>query len=279
MPALLTISYIFYIRSDLWGSVSWWNGALALLGAVIFQVGGNLLNDYFDFTYKVDRVDTHSSRILVDGIFTPRSIFIFGVCSLLVGSLIGFMLYISSGMVVIYIGIVGFLGAFFYNHLKYIALGDLVIFLIYGLLIGLGVSVVMTNQLLWEVLLVNASLGLLIVAILHANNTRDIVNDKQAKIKTQAMLLGVKSSKIYFMCLLTGAYIILILNVALGFLHPLCLLVFATFPISLKLIRQMQRVDINNLEEIKYLTESVAKLVLLYGVLLSLANFIAGFIH
>ncbi|MCD7900321.1 MAG: prenyltransferase [Bacteroides sp.] len=277
MPALLAISYVFYIRHALLVPIHWWQGVLALLGAVIFQVGGNLLNDYFDFIYKVDRADTYSSRTLVDGNFTPRSIFIFGVTSLLIGSAIGLYLLFFSGWHLLWIGVLGFLGAYFYNRLKYIALGDVVIFLIYGWLISLGVVYVMTGILIWQVLLVSSSAGLLIVGILHANNTRDILNDQKAHIHTQAMVLGVEASKRYFIILMVGAYLLLLFIILLGIVHSLCLLVFLTFPIALRLMKQMYEIDLNSLDKIKTLTESVAQLVMSYCLLFAISNFIAGF--
>ncbi|NDV65243.1 prenyltransferase [Bacteroides sp. 224] len=276
MPALLTISYIFYIQKELNTPIYWWNGIWAMLGAVIFQVGGNLLNDYFDYVYKVDRKDTLSSRILVDGVFTPRSIFIYGLLSLLVGSLIGVCLLISSGWHLLWIGGLGFLGTYFYNHMKYVALGDLVIFLIYGWLISLGIAYVMTGELMWQALVVSSSAGLLIVAILHANNTRDILNDSKADIKTQAMKLGVEMSKKYFIFLTLGAYLLLLGMVLFGLLSPCCLIAFLTLPMVIGQIKQINKVDEATLNQIQFLPERVAQLVLIYCVLLSIANFVVG---
>ncbi|MDR0419367.1 MAG: prenyltransferase, partial [Prevotellaceae bacterium] len=255
--------------------IHWVNGIIALIGAVIFQVGGNLLNDYFDFKYKVDRKDTYSSRILVDEQFTPKSIYIFGITSTIVGCLIGVYLLWIAGWHLLWIGALGVLGSYFYNRLKYIALGDLNIFIIYGLLIGLGVTYEMTGQLLWQSLAATTPSGLLIVGILHANNTRDILNDKKAEIKTQAMLLGVKASKVYFSILMYGAYVGVLCLVLAMILHPLALVTFLTLPLTIKQIKLMNTVSLENLDSIKNLAESVAKLVMLFSLLLVLANFIS----
>ncbi|MDR2011059.1 MAG: prenyltransferase [Bacteroidales bacterium] len=277
MPALVAISYIFYI-DDKFININWIYGLLGLLGAIIFQIGGNLLNDYFDFKYNVDRKDTYSSRTLVDNIFTSKSIFNFGLISLIAGSIIGIYLMLNTGWHLLWIGILGFLGSYFYYKLKYIALGDLNIFIIYGLLISLGIGYVMTGELIWNILLVSSPVGFLIVGILHANNTRDILNDQKAGIKTPAMKLGLKASKLYFLLLNFGAYIMILLLLFFKILPPLCISIFFILPISIRNIRQMNEAGIENLEKIKYLAESMAKLVMLFSLMYAISNFIAGLV-
>lgn len=276
MPALIAISYIFFIRNNLGVHIHWLNGTIALFGAVIFQVGGNLLNDYFDFKFNVDRKDTFSSRILVDGQFAPREIYNFGIIMLLIGSVIGVYLLFQSGWHLLWIGIAGFLGAYFYYKLKFIALGDLNIFVIYGLLIGLGVEYAMTGDLIWKMMLVTAPAGFMIVAILHANNTRDIINDGVANIKTQARILGLRYSKIYFIALMVISYSSVVLLVVFHILHPLTFLVFLSLPMAIQCIRKMLPATLESLESIVTLNVLVANLVLIFSMLYVSANFIAG---
>ncbi|MDR0364820.1 MAG: prenyltransferase [Bacteroidales bacterium] len=278
MPALVAISYIFFIRNNLTVPVHWLHGVIALFGAVIFQVGGNLLNDYFDYKFKVDRKDTYSSRILVDEQFTPQSIYNFGVIALLVGSVIGIYLLIRSGWHLLWIGIAGFLGAYFYNRLKNIALGDLNISIIYGLLIGLGIGYVMTGMLMWKMLLITTPAGFLIVAILHANNTRDIVNDGKAHIKTQAMMFGVQASKIYFAILILASYTAIVCFVIFNILHPLALIVLLSLPMAIQCLKKIFSITINSLDLIMTLAVSVANLVMIFCLLYVVANFTAGII-
>ncbi|MDL2262840.1 hypothetical protein LJC11_05000, partial [Bacteroidales bacterium OttesenSCG-928-I21] len=86
---------------------------------------------------------------MVDNVFLPKTIFNFGLIVTAIGSLIGIYLLINTGWELLVIGILGILGSYFYNKLKYIALGDFNIFLIYGLLISLGIVFVMTGELYW----------------------------------------------------------------------------------------------------------------------------------
>jgi len=175
----------------------------------------------------------------------------------------------------LWIGMIGVLGTYFYYKFKSIALGDLLIFIIYGPLIGLGTAFVMTNDLIWEVLLLNVPVAMLVVNILHANNTRDIKYDGMANIKTQAMLLGVKGSKVQYVVLALGAYIMLILMNAIEMVHPVTLLTLLTVPVALKNIRIMMKADIEKPELIKDLDGMSAQLVMMFALLFSILNFIS----
>ncbi len=278
MPALLAISFVFFQKVN-FDNVSWVLGVLALIGAVCFQIAGNLIGDYFDYKYKVDRKETFgSSRLLVEGVFQPQTIYKFGISALIAGMLLGFILMYFSGIQLLWIGLAGALGTYFYYRLKFIALGDLLIFIIYGPLIGLGTAYVMTGILSYELLLIEIPVAFLVVNILHANNTRDIRDDGKANIKTQAMLLGIKGSKIQYIVLALGAYIAVAIMVAFGLLHSLTLSVFLSIPLALKNIKQIQQAEIENPENIKMLDATSAQLVMIFTLLFSLSNFIAYYL-
>ena len=277
MPAMIAVSYAFYVQSKMPMDVNWWYGVLAILGAAIFQASGNLISDYFDYKHKVDRAETFgSSRMLVDGVFKPKTILYYGLTLLMIGSVIGLYLLLNTSVSLLWIGAIGVLGTYFYYKLKFNALGDITILIIYGLLISLGTYLVATNMLNWKLLLIGAAPGFLIVNILHANNLRDIKHDGEANIKTQAMLLGVKNSVSQYIILGIGAYIIIVMAVVFGILHPLCLVVFLTFPVLMKNIKQISQADVNKPELIKDMDASSAQLVMMFSLLLAVANFIAG---
>ena len=279
MPALIAVSYAFYVRSNVQLDANWLFGILAILGAAVFQASGNLISDYFDYKHKVDRAETFgSSRMLVDGVFKPSTILYYGLTLLVIGSVIGLYLLLNTSVSLLWIGAIGVIGTYFYYKLKFNALGDITIFVIYGLLISLGAYLVVTNMLSWQILLIGAAPGFLIVNILHANNTRDIKHDGEALIKTQAMLLGVKNSIYQYIILGIGAYIIIVMAVVFGILHPLCLVVFLTFPVLMKNIKQISQADVNKPELIKDMDARSAQLVMMFSLLLAVANFIAGII-
>ena len=273
MPALFAMAYVFYMQDSI-ESIHWGYGVAALLGAVLFQASGNLIGDYFDYMYKVDRKESlGSSRMLVDGVFTPKTIFWFGIIVLCIGILLGLFLWSQTGNDLLWIGIVGALGTFFYYKLKYMALGDVLIFVIYGPLIALGTAFVMTNQLYWEVVVLSIPIAFLVVNILHANNTRDMRDDKLANIKTQALLLGEKGSRIQYTFLAIGAYVAVAIFVLLNMISPLALLVIVTLPLAKKNINLIKQAKIDKPEIIKDLDAMSAQLVMAFTLMYALGIF------
>ena len=277
MPALVTISYIYFLKDRIPAEINWWYGILAFIGACIFQASGNLIGDYFDFKYGVDRKESFgSSRMLVDEIFSPKAILNYGFVMLTIGIGLGLYLFVHTGVDLLWIGAIGVLATFFYYKLKFVALGDLVIFIVYGPLIGLGTAFVMTNQLMWNVVLLNIPIAFLVVNILHANNMRDIRDDGKAHIRTHAMALGMKGAKVQYLLLAVGAYLGVVLMVVFGMIHPLALIVFLSLPIELKNIKQVRKAEVENPELIKDLDANSAQLVLIFSLLFALANFVAA---
>ena len=273
MPALFAMAYVFYMQDSI-ESIHWGYGVAALLGAVLFQASGNLIGDYFDYMYKVDRKESlGSSRMLVDGVFTPKTIFWFGLIVLCMGILLGLFLWSQTGNDLLWIGIVGALGTFFYYKLKYMALGDVLIFVIYGPLIALGTAFVMTNQLYWEVVVLSIPIAFLVVNILHANNTRDMRDDKLANIKTQALLLGEKGSRIQYTFLAIGSYVAVAIFVLLNMISPLALLVIVTLPLAKKNINLIKQAKIDKPEIIKDLDAMSAQLVMAFTLMYALGIF------
>ena len=276
MPVILTLSYLFSKQEHVFHEINWWFGLIALIGVVFIHAAGNLISDYFDYKNHIDRKETFgSSRMLVDGVFKPKTILNFGLILLSIGVVIGLILTFYTGTALLWIGVVGVLGTYFYYIFKSIALGDLLIFIIYGPLIGIGTAYVMTSELYWEVVLLNVPIAMLVVNILHANNTRDIKHDAMANIKTQAMVLGIKGSKIQYVVLGLGAYVVLIIMNAIGMVHPITLVTLLTVPIALKNIRVMMQADIEKPEVIKDLDALSAQLVMLFALLFSVLNLIS----
>ena len=279
MPALLAVAYVFYENSITPMTVNWWFGILAVIASPILQAGGNMMSDYYDYKNNVDRKETYgSNRMLVDKQFEPKEVYWFSITMILIGNLIGVYLLLNTSLHLLWIGLIGLVGSYFYFFMKYRALGDLNIFIIYGQLISLGTYLVMTNMLSWKILPIAAAPGLLIVAVLHANNTRDIMHDSISKIKTTAMLLGIKGSIVYYTALLIGAYLLIAVCVIFGIQHPLSLIIFLSFPIAWKSIKQMSKADKDKPENIQSLDEVTAQLVMVFMLLLVVGNFAAGFI-
>ena len=280
MPAALAVAYVFFENSVTPLDVNWWYGILAVIASPILQAGGNMMSDYYDYKNNVDRKETYgSSRMLVNKQFEPREVYWFSISMMVIGNIIGIYLLLNTSWHLLWIGLAGIIGSYFYFFMKYRALGDLNIFIIYGQLISLGTYLVMTNMLSWKMLLVAAAPGFLIVNVLHANNTRDIKHDGVAKIKTAAMLLGIKGSIIYYTVFTYGAYLLIGLCVVFGIQHWATLIIFISFPMALKLMKQMRTADKEKPENIQRLDEGTAQLVMVYMLLLVIGNFAGGFLN
>ena len=280
MPALVAFTFVFYFyQTGVFTTVNWVNGILAVVGAVVFHAAGNIMGDYYDYVNGVDGQEkTGPIRLLVTGYFKPKTILLYGITVLTVGIILGIYLMSQTGLPLLFIGVLGILCAVFYYKLKYIALGELVIFISFSQLIGLGVVYAMTSQLVWSSLLVVAPSGLLVVSILHANNTRDLVLDKKAGIKTQAIILGIDGSKILYQTLMLSPYILVALIVNLQLLHPYSFAVLLSFPLALKGIKKMKQVRLDSLHEIKTLDVDTSKLVAIFSLLLIVGNVIGSLV-
>ena len=280
MPALIAFAFVFYsYHTGVFTSINWVNGILAVVGAVIFHASGNIMGDYYDYVNGVDGEEkTGPIRLLVTGYFKPKTILIYGLSVLVGGIILGIYLMLQSGLPLLFIGLLGIFCSAFYYKLKYIALGELVIFISFSQLIGLGVVYVMTCQLVWSSLLVVAPTGLLVVSILHANNTRDLVLDKQAGIKTQAIILGIDGSKILYQTLMLAPYILVALIVNLQLLHPYSFAVLLSFPLALKGIKKMKQVRLDTLHDIKTLDVDTSKLVAVFSLLLIVGNVVGALV-
>lgn len=288
VPALIAFAYAFWsVKSGItypggmgwheplssWSVPSWLLGIFAVCGAVIFQIAGNLISDYYDFNHGVDRAGTFgSSRMLVNGVFTPRQILNFGLTALAIGIFIGMLTFLFAGPHILWIGSLGVTGTYFYYILKYHALGDLCIFIIFGILVPLGVTYSMMSTLDWHIVAVTTPIGLLIVNILHANNTRDIRDDGKASITTQAMLLGLKCSKYKYVVYTILAYAGILACSILEILPWTCVAVVLTAPIAVRNTKCMFSAhSTDHPEAIKSLDSMTAQLVIAFGLIQILA--------
>jgi 1,4-dihydroxy-2-naphthoate octaprenyltransferase len=277
-PAMIAFSYVFYMyKTGVVAEVNWSFGILAIIGAVIFHAAGNLISEYHDYVSGVDKLEkTGPVRLIV--LFEPKPVLLYGYLVLSAGILLGIYLLVNTGLPLLLVGIIGVVSATLYYKFKYAGMSDLIIFICYGMSIAFGVVYAMTTELVWPILLISTPVGMLIVAILHANNTRDMIQDKEAGIKTQAMKLGLEGSQIVYQTLLLVAYLVVAIAVMMRFLHPVVFVVLVTFPLAIKNIKLMKTATVDNLAKIQFLDTYTAKLVLMFSMLLSAANFIAPFV-
>lgn len=280
-PAIVAYSYVFYLfkTGAYIGEVNWGYGILGIIAMLIMHVSGNTMSEYHDFMKGIDvKEKTGPQRLIVKGIFKPKTVLYYSLTTLAIGSLIGVYLYRYTGFPLLIIGLVGIFSILFYHKFKYVALGELLIYICYAVAVPLGIGYVLTAEILWAILLVTAPTGLLVVGILHANNTRDAAQDKAAGIRTQAMKLGLEGSQIVYQTLVLVSYLLIAIIVSINLLHPLTFLILISFPLANKNIKSMKLATDNNLEPIHFLDARTSKLALVFSLLLATGNFIAPFI-
>jgi 1,4-dihydroxy-2-naphthoate octaprenyltransferase len=178
---------------------------LSLAGMTILHTAANMLSDVFDFRRGLDRDITPVSGAIVRGWLSARRVAAGSAVLFIIGAAIGLYLISVTGRTLLIIGALGLAIGVFYTALKYHALGDLAVFLDFGLLGSLGAWVVQTRQFSWIPVVWTVPMAMLVVAILHANNWRDSISDRERRVTTVAALLGDRGSLFYYGLLLFGS--------------------------------------------------------------------------
>ena len=271
---MVTLAYLYWDKQE----INWVNGIWALLNIVVFHAAGNTWSDYFDYKHKVDAKDTFGAKTLTEGMFAPHEIYRLSVGLLAVALVAGLGLLGRTGLPLLYIGVGGALCSLLYPPLKYRALGDAVIFLAYAFLPTLGTCYAATGVIDWDVLWIALPVGLITVAILHANNTRDIRTDARARIQTLAMKMGGKRS-VYLYCAEVLFPFGWIAGLIVAGTLPLwtLLVVLALFP-AIGNVRMVSRFPGRGETAIANLDEMTAKLQLLFSLLFVVSFVVAGLV-
>ena len=255
----------------------------AFFGMAFLHTGSNLLNDVFDFKKGIDKQVNPVSGAVVRGWITPAQALKGAIVFLVLGTVLGLYLVSRVGLPIFWIGLIGVLIGVLYTWgpmpLKFNALGDLAVFLNFGILGSLGAWTVQTGSLSWTPAIWAVPMSLLVVGILHANNWRDIASDDAGGIRTVASLLGDGKSATYyrFLILFPFAFILLviILTWAAGLQHrmPLTfLIIFLTLPKALKLIKKgKNRAHPEQPQDFIALDGETAQFNLMFGILCTLA--------
>lgn len=271
MPVAVTLAYLYWLQQD----VNWLNGVWALLNIVVFHAAGNTWSDYFDYKHRVDREDTHGVKTLTSGMFQPQEIYRLSLSLLVVALVAGIGLLWRTGLPLLYIGMGGVACTLLYPSLKYRALGDVVIFIAYALLPMLGTAYAATGVADWNTMWVALPVGLITVAILHANNTRDMQTDVRADIRTLAMTVGARTSMLLYYLEVLVPFAWIVCCAAAGIFPWWTLLVLPALGPALGNVRLMACYPSTGMEGIARLDELTAKLQLLFSLLFALSFVLA----
>lgn len=252
---------------------------MVVVASMLVHAGSNLVNDYYDFRNGADTpISRGNGGFIQRGLISPSAILWFGLVLFAVATVIGFVIVARVGWPVLLFAIPSLLAAYLYTGgpkpLGYVALGEVTVFLFMGPVLVVGAYYVQAQAISWEAVALSIPVGLLVTAILQANNIRDIRDDTDAGKRTLATFIGYRWARREYVALLVGAYIAVAL-VALGGLLPAGLLiVFLTIPRAIELVRiVMHRQDIGTLNTA---LRKTAGLHLQFGALMSVVLLVAA---
>jgi 1,4-dihydroxy-2-naphthoate octaprenyltransferase len=215
----------------------------ALLGAIFIQVGTNLSNDYSDARRGADTEDRLGPvRVTAGGLVPPRQVLMATYVTFGLAVLCGAYLVYVAGPLLLAIGAASILAGVLYTGgprpYGYEGLGEVFVFLFFGIVAVAGSYFVQQERLEWEAFALAVPVGLLAAAILVVNNVRDIDTDRRAGKRTLAVRLGRPRTRTLYSVMLLVADVALI-PVAFA-LSAWVLLPVLTLPLAARLARTVR---------------------------------------
>lgn len=244
----------------------------ALIGSLLLQIGVNLANDYFDYVKGVDTPDRIGPlRVTSSGLIQPERVRLGMIVVLGIEVLIGIYLVLVGGWPILAIGIASILSLLAYSGgpfpLASNGLGDLFVFLFFGLAAVCGTYYVLAQQITIAALIVAVIEGFLITAILVVNNLRDIETDSKTGKRTLAVILGRKGAQLEYALLLIVSYLLLPVLWLSGLTAVWVLLPILTLPMGWALSRDIRSETAG--PALNRALAGTARLTLLFSILLS----------
>ena len=184
----------------------------ALIGSVFIQIGTNLSNDYSDARRGADTEDRLGPvRVTAGGLMPPRSVLIGTYVAFAVAVVAGLYLAAVAGWELLLVGVASIAAGVLYTGgprpYGYEGLGELFVFLFFGVVAVVGSYYVQAEALPWEAFALSVPVGLLAAAILVVNNVRDLDTDRRAGKRTLAVKLGAGRARALFLAMLVLAYV------------------------------------------------------------------------
>jgi len=255
------------------GKFALWPAAAAMAVALLLQIGVNLANDYFDYIKGIDTRDRLGPpRVTQSGLIPARQVKTGILVVIILSTIPGLYLASVGGWPVILIGLFCFSAALAYSGgpfpLASHGLGDIFVFIFFGLVAVCGTYYVQALQLTPMVWLMGAIQGLLITAILVVNNLRDIQTDRRSGKRTLAVMIGERGSRIEYLLLLAIAYAIPFILWLGGVSSAWVILPLLSLPLAIYLARLIWKSSGGPV--LNEALAHTAKLVLVYSLLLSI---------
>jgi 1,4-dihydroxy-2-naphthoate polyprenyltransferase len=262
------------------GRMHWPLFAAALLGALGLHIGTNVTNEIYDVRHGIDSITSpRMSMAILKGRISERGAFIVAWSGFILALIMGIFLTLHRGWPIVLLGLVGFIGGYFYTappfQYKYRALGLPLVFLLMGPVMVVGAYYAVTGTFDANLLVVSLPVGLLVTAILHGNEWRDVAEDTRHGFTTFSAQVGRDAAHWVYVMLVLGAYVAVGLAVMVGALPKLALLTLLSLPLLAWILRDAERGAEGHLRAIAMIDLMTARLHSAFGALL-LVGLVAG---
>lgn len=206
---------------------------LITVAGLLAQSGANLVNDYFEGSFRYYRPGGRKIKFLgVVRTYFDVYVFLWAMACFATAGLIGLFLIYITDLRMLFIGLTGLFIAYAYTGepfvLKRKGLGVIISFIAMGPLMVLGASFPFTKELSWSPILLALPASLFIPALMISNEMRDFTRDQRLSIGTLSVRIGSKNSTYLYRTLVFGAYVLTLIYVITGLYHPIALIVFFT---------------------------------------------------
>ena len=266
------------------GRASVWRTLAALAVGLGLQIGVNFANDYQDGMRGIDTDERQGpQRLTSSGVASPRSVLLAALASIAVAGVAGLALALATSLWLIPIGAAAMLALWSYSGgprpYGSLGLGEVMVFAFFGLMATAGTAYVQAERIPAAAWWSSAAMGFLAVAILEANNVRDISTDSVAGKRTLAVRLGDRRARALYRALVVAAFATIVLGVTTGIadagygLSQWALLALAAWPLA---IRPVEAVGSAEGRALVPVLVGTAQLQLVFGALLALGLWLAA---
>jgi 1,4-dihydroxy-2-naphthoate octaprenyltransferase len=192
------------------GGARWWAGLLALVVSIAMQLGVNFANDYSDHMRGTDAKRVGPVRAASSGVIDPGQVRIAAIACFAVAALAGVVLSLAVDWRLLIVGAACLAAGWLYTGgprpYGYFGLGEVFVFVFFGLVATIGTVYVQTMRVDTLTILMGCGVGFLATAILVLNNLRDLDTDAASGKRTLATLIGRQSTRILLVLLVSGAF-------------------------------------------------------------------------
>jgi 1,4-dihydroxy-2-naphthoate octaprenyltransferase len=263
------------------GRFLWAPFIAALAAAMLVQSGTNVINEVYDVRQGIDTITSpRASQAVLKGRFSERGAHAFSIGLFVVGAALGVYLVYLRGPAMLALGIFGLAGGYSYTappfQYKYKGLGVPMIFALMGPLTVVGTYFAVSGTWDWHALVLSAPVGLLVAAIVHGNDWRDIGDDTRAGIVTLSSKIGRRWAHYSYLGLVLGAYVTVGLAVAVRWLPPTTGLVMLSVPFLAQVVQSAELGANGQARAIAKIDLETAHLHLAFGLLLVTGLLLSG---